>query len=136
MDQRIARPRDYVAEDRRRRLLLLSGAAILVLAMVAYFMPRDDGEDNRAAYCEKLEQLAAQGSRLEVALANADNTEVDAITSLAPSSVHPAWVGLSETFTPEHHSSQQQHINEAKLEPELGKVVEDAQDKCGLTINP
>ena len=96
---------------------------------------RDDGEDTRAVYCAQLEALVG-GSRLETAASTADQADYDAIIQVAPASVHPAWTGLSKTFLNEHPSASQQQIDQAKLGAELGKVVQDAQDNCDLTIQP
>jgi hypothetical protein len=136
MSERLEHPRDYAADANRRRWLILGGAGVLVLVIVAYFLLRDDGEDNRAAYCDKLEQLTADGTRLEAALSNADKTQLDAILELAPASVHPAWNGLAEASLTKHPTGSQEQVFDAKFGAEVDKVVRDAQDNCSLTIDP
>ena len=48
MNERIDHPRDYEAESRRHRILWMGGCrGLAVLAIIVYFVLRDDGEENR-----------------------------------------------------------------------------------------
>ena len=84
MNERIEHPRDYEAESRRHRILWIGGAVVAVLAIIVYFVAtRDDGEENRAAYCSALSDMVGSDS-LEQALKGANKAEVERITELAP----------------------------------------------------
>ena len=84
MNERIEHPRDYEAESRRHRILWIGGAVVAVLAIIVYFVAtRDDGEENRAAYCSALSDMVGSDS-LEQALKGANKAEVERITELSP----------------------------------------------------
>ena len=132
MRERIAHPRDYEAESRRHRILWMGAAAVLVLVIIAYFALRDDGEENRDAYCAELSDLVSGGS-LGQAVNSASNADIERITSLAPAAVQPAWDGLSKAVL-EQPTAMQQRVDVMKLPAELDKITEDAADKCDLTL--
>lgn len=134
MRERIAHPRDYEAESRRHRILWMGAAAVLVLVIIAYFVLRDDGEENRDAYCAELSDLVSGGS-LGPAVKSASNADIERITSLAPAAVEPAWDGLSKAVLAEQPTATQQRVDVMKLPAELDKITEDAADKCDLTLS-
>jgi hypothetical protein len=134
MSERIEHPRDYDAEASRRRWLIVGGAAVLVLAIVAYFLLRDDGESDRAAYCDQVKRFVGGDSSLGTASSDADKAQFDAIVELAPASVEPAWNGLAEASLTKNPSSGQQQVFDGKHDAEVDKMVQDAKDNCSLTI--
>jgi hypothetical protein len=133
MSERISHPRDYEAESWRHRILWMGGAAVLVLAIIAYFVLRDDGEENRDAYRAELSDLVTDVS-LDQAVHGASKADIERITSLAPAAVEPAWNGLSEAVLTEDPTPTQQRVDATKLQAELDKITEDADDKCDLTL--
>ena len=134
MKERIEHPRDYEAESRRHRILWIGGAVVAVLAIIVYFVAtRDDGEENRAAYCSALSDMVGSDS-LEQALKGANKAEVERITELAPRDVEPAWDSLSRAALDDDPTATESQVDAAKLPAVLDKITEDAAENCDLTL--
>jgi hypothetical protein len=135
-DDRVPNPRNYEAEALRHRIIWIAGALIVLAAVVAYFVLRDDGEQNRQAYCDALSDVMGGGTSLQAAADSASRAEIERVADLAPSAVAPAWDGLSTAVLDKDPSPTQQETNAAKMHAELDRITEDAGDKCDLTITP
>ena len=105
-----------------------------MLAIIVYFVAtRDDGEENRAAYCSALSDMVGSDS-LEQALKGASKAEVERITELAPGDVEPAWDSLSAAALDDDPTATESQVDAAKLPAVLDKVTEDAAENCDLTL--
>lgn len=134
MSGRRARPRDFEADRRRNRLLIGVVLLVVLLAVIAYFAFRSDGEDTRSAYCAKVKTFTAAGG-LEAGLRAADRAGLDAITALAPRTVTTAWSDAS-TYVLARDPSTAPGFDAAaaKFESDIEVIKQDAADNCSLRI--
>ncbi|MFY9915317.1 MAG: hypothetical protein WAK18_11665 [Nocardioidaceae bacterium] len=128
-----AKPRDFEREQRRKRLLLGVGLLVVLLAVIAYFAFRSDGEDTRAAYCTKLKAFDTE-SGLEQTLRKAKRPQLDAITAVAPRAVKTAWSNASSFVLLKNPTSTELSIGEPKLTSDVNVIVADAADNCSMRI--
>jgi hypothetical protein len=133
-------PQD-VRPRRSRTPLVIGIVAILVLAAgagCAYLLLRDDGEGTRAAYCDQLRELTADGD-LDAAAAAATGAELSSqlqqLIDDAPNSVADDWQKLRDLG--ESVSADGDVDLSAALDAmtSLRAIAKDAQDKCDLPID-
>ena len=122
----------------RSRLPLLIGAAavavILVGALVAWWLLRDDGEQNRAAYCDAVRTLAPGGNLLG---STSGGTPTPAALSrardLAPSAVKSEWDDLFALLQGPS-AAQIDVLTGVRVLSDLRVIVGDANTKCGMNV--
>jgi hypothetical protein len=126
----------------RNRLPLVIGAVAVVLALVAglvaWRLVHDNGEDNRAAYCNALKRLtSADGlSGLTQDVGDGGTGVPKAITDLvdlAPGSVSDQWHDLLQLV--QSASGGQPDVGQiAQAFTDLQAIIADANSACGLDL--
>ncbi len=130
----LARPRNFEADRRRNRLLIGVGLLVVLLAVIAYFAFRSDGQDTRSAYCAKVKTFAAAGG-LEAGLRAANRAGLDAITALAPRTVTTAWSDASKYVLANDPSTAPGfNAAAAKFESDIEVIKQDAADSCSMRV--
>ncbi len=133
MGGRLEKPKDFEAEQRRKRLLLGVGLLAVLLAVIAYFAFRSDGEDTRGAYCAKLKSFNT-ASGLQQRLRKAKRPQLDAITAVAPRAVKAAWSNAASYVLLKNPTGTEQSVGEPKLISDVNVIVTDAADNCSMRI--
>lgn len=131
---RLEKPRDYEAERRRNRLLIGVALLVVLLAVIAYFAFRSDGEDTRATYCTKLQQYT-KADGLQQTLRASSQSVLHAMTALAPGSVSTAWNDASKYVLDKGSGSGPRGAAAAKFESDMEVIKQDAADNCSLQIS-
>jgi hypothetical protein len=130
-----------VQPSRSRLPLLLVAAAVvvaLVAGLIAWWALKDDGEQNRAAYCSALRSLmAGQGLDVLGQAAQGGGTAVpqviDHIRDLAPGSVRSQWddlIGVLQSV----QTSQPGVAEGLRAFGDIQAITADANSGCGLHI--
>ncbi len=125
----------------RSRLPLILGAvavvAALVVALVVWRVVHDDGEDNRAAYCNALKKVTTDGlSGLTQDLGNGAGTVPKAVTqlvALAPDSVRTQWDDLVKLASSGAQGSADVSTF-ARVITDVQAIIADANSECGLDL--
>ncbi len=133
MSGRLDHPRNYEAEQHRKRMLLGVALLAVLLAVIAYFVFRSDGEDSRAEYCGKLKSFNTSLG-LEQTLREAKAHQLDAITAVAPRSVTTAWTDASKHVLIKNPTNRDLTTGEAKFLSDVSVIVKDAADQCGMQL--
>lgn len=123
----------------RSRLPLVIGALALTLVVVggllAWWLLRDDGEQNRAAYCAAVEKLTSNGDLIggsSDGLANAP-AAISHLRDLAPTAVRSEWDDLV-ALVPRLTAGNFDAVTGLRVVTDLRAIVADANAKCGMDI--
>lgn len=127
-----------VKPGRSRLPMVVAAAAtalLLVGGLLAWWLLRDDGEQNRAAYCAALRTATHGGelpSELQGSLQEAATT-LGRVRDLAPAAVRSQWEDLLAIVA--HPPSGRVDIATGlRVVNDLRVIVADANGKCGLDI--
>ncbi|MGI8578348.1 MAG: hypothetical protein ACR2KG_10630 [Nocardioidaceae bacterium] len=131
-------PQD-VQSSRSRKPLIISLIVVLALivgAVVAWAVLRNNGDSTRAAYCNQLKQVTNNGNLMGLATSGNAPTlaQVKKLQQLAPSAVKPQWddlfalVGRGTTGSTDP-SMVLRVLNDFQV------IANDASANCGIKIN-
>lgn len=129
-------PQD-VRPGRSRTPLIIAVVSVVVLAAIvggAYLLLRDDGEDTRAAYCDALRELTADGdlSAAAAAIGPEITDQLQQLIDDAPDSVADDWRKLRELAASDAGQPDASVTMDA-LES-LQAILADARNNCDLPI--
>lgn len=128
-----------VVRPGRSRVPLLVGATALALVLVggllAWWLLRDNGEENRAAYCAAVRTLTHNGDLASAASGAVQNgpAALVKVRDLAPSTVKTQWNDVVSIVS--HPSASAIDVATGlRLVSDLQVIAQDANAKCGLDI--
>jgi hypothetical protein len=128
-----------IKPGRNRTPLFIAIGVVLVLVIVGsigYLALRDNGEDNRDAYCSALRDLTDNGD-ITSAINDADKATADdikAVMDLAPDSVAGDWKTIDKGITSIQSGSPD--MGQAlELFNALKGIASDAQKNCNLDLD-
>ncbi|MGI8994569.1 MAG: hypothetical protein ACR2FP_09715 [Nocardioidaceae bacterium] len=117
-------------------LVIAAIVAMVVVAGVAFVLLRDDGEDNRAAYCAELRDITNDGD-LGSALSGADASMLDRIRKLpatAPTVVADDWTKVIDAMDSAINSQSPDPSQLLTAFGALRAISTDAKQNCGLDL--
>lgn len=124
----------------RSRLPLIIGAGVLAFLIIGglltWWALRDDGEGNRAAYCDAVRTLTHNGDlqgALSGGVADAP-AAVAKVRDLAPSTVRSQWDDLY-SLVQNPPTSGADIGTGLRVVSDLRVIVDDANDKCDMNID-
>ncbi len=131
----------HVQPSRSRLPLAIAGVAVVVAVVAGlalWWVARDDGEQNRAAYCAALKRvISGEGLSALVQASQGGGTGVpraiDELRSLAPGSVRTEWDDLIDLL--QSIRTTQPGIGEAaRAFNDIRVITDDANSGCGLKL--
>jgi hypothetical protein len=132
-------PQEVQEPRSRRRWWVVGGvlAVVLVAAATAFLLARDGDDGARAAYCDRLAEVTADGD-LDAALAQADESTVEQVRSLAedaPGAVADDWGRVVEVAEAVEAGGEPNMSDVVGILGALQAIAADAEDECGLRID-
>ncbi len=132
-------PQDIKPGRNRKPIFIGIGVALVLIigGVAAYFVFRDDGEDNREAYCAALRDVTDNGD-LTSALDGADSSTVSdlqEVVDLAPNAVSNEWKTLTDFVEDAQQSGEPDYGKALNAFTALREIRSDAESKCDLSLD-